>query len=325
MNLTKRKLFGFSIKRIVTIMILTTLTIGIISVILIEEMALPYMPIVPWKRTGEETPGSYGLTFDSLEVAVASGFGLSPKQEILRGYFIHSVLPNPRGTLILLHGIGGHKESNLGFSRILADNGFNVIIYDQRAHGKSGGKYCTFGFHEKKDVSKFIDIAISKFPSLPVGIHGASMGGAVAIQALEHDERLRFGIIESTFNTLENVVIEYGRGYFKFRSRWLAQRILSKSADIAEFKPFDIKPIESCKNIKQPVLMVHGDIDEKIPIEFNQQNYDALKSEDKEFYVVKGAGHENVGEIGGEQYMAKLLSFLNRQVAVAARSKHKKS
>lgn len=324
MNFNKRKFFGFSLKRIATIMILTTLTIGIISVILLEEMALPYMPIVPWKRSGEETPASYGLQYDSLEVAVERSFK-STQKEILRGYFIHSVLPKPRGTIILLHGIGGHKESNLGFSRILADNGFHVILYDQRAHGKSDGKYCTFGFYEKKDVSKFVDIAVAKFPSLPIGIHGASMGGAVAIQALEHDKRLKFGIIESTFNTLENVVIEYGRGYFKFRSRWLAQRVLSKSADIAEFKPFDIKPIESCKNIGQPILMVHGDMDEKIPIDFNQQNFAALQSKDKEFYVVKGAGHQNVGEIGGEQYLTKLLAFLNRQVAVGTHAEHQKS
>ena len=216
--------------------------------------------------------------------------------------------------MVLLHGIGSCKEANLGFSRILSDNGFNVIIYDQRAHGKSGGQYCTFGFYEKEDVSKFVDIAVAKYLDLPVGIHGASLGGAVALQALEHDKRLKFGIIESTFNTLENVVIEYGRGYFKFRSRWLAQRVLTKSADIARFKPFDIKPIESCRNIEQPILMVHGDMDEKIPMEFNKENFVALKSTDKEFYEVKGAGHNNVGEIGGDAYLKKMMTFLNRQV-----------
>ncbi len=303
----KRMYFNVRIKRFLKIMFLTTFTLGIISVILFEEMAMPYIPITPWKRTGAETPESYGLQYDSLAVEVEKGF-------ILRGYFIHSVLPNPLGTMVLLHGIGSCKEANLGFSRILSDNGFNVIIYDQRAHGKSGGQYCTFGFYEKEDVSKFVDIAVAKYLDLPVGIHGASLGGAVALQALEHDKRLKFGIIESTFNTLENVVIEYGRGYFKFRSRWLAQRVLTKSADIARFKPFDIKPIESCRNIEQPILMVHGDMDEKIPMEFNKENFVALKSTDKEFYEVKGAGHNNVGEIGGDAYLKKMMTFLNRQV-----------
>ena len=302
-----QNLWSKRFKKIVKIMIITSFTLGIAGIVLFEELAMPYMPILPWKRTSALTPADYGLRSDSLAIEVDSGL-------ILRGYFIHANVPKPKATIILLHGIGGFKEGNLTFSKILADNGYNTILYDQRAHGKSDGKYCTFGFYEKKDVSKFIDVANLKYANLPVGIHGASLGGAVALQALAYDKRLQFGIIESTFNTLEDVVIEYGRGYFKFRSRWLAQRILSKAADIAQFKPFDVKPVESCTQIEQPILMVHGDCDEKIPLDFNKLNFEALKSQNKEFYTVCGAGHDNVGEIGGEKYLNKMLSFITQQL-----------
>ena len=294
-------------KKIMSIMILTTFTISLIGLVLFEELAMPYMPISPWKRTSALTPADYGLRADSLVLAVE-------KALILRGYFIHANTPKPKATLILLHGIGGFKEGYLTFSKILADEGYNVVIYDQRGHGTSDGKYCTFGYYEKQDVSKFIDFINKQCPNLPVGVHGASMGGAVALQALAFDKRLKFGIVESTFNSLEDVVIEYGRGYFKFRSRWLAQRVLSKSAVIAQYKPFEIKPVESCAHIEQPILLVHGDSDEKIPMTFNKQNFDALKSKDKEFYIINGAGHDNVGEIGGQVYLDKILTFIKRQV-----------
>jgi uncharacterized protein len=294
-------------KKILKIMLLTTFTLSIIGLVLFEELALPYMPISPWKQTSPLTPASFGLRADSLALTVEKGL-------ILRGYMIYANTPKPKATLILLHGIGGFKEGNLYFSKILADNGYNSVIYDQRAHGTSGGQYCTFGFYEKNDVSKFIDVIKDKFPDLPVGINGASMGGAVALQALAYDKRLKFGIVESTFNSLEEVIIEYGRGYFKFRSRYLAQRVLSKSADIAHYKPFDIKPVESCTQIEQPMLLVHGDSDEKIPMAFNKQNFEALKSMDKEFYIIRGAGHDNVGEMGGQAYLDKILAFIERQV-----------
>ena len=289
---------------IFTAFVITLFTIGIT---LFLEYGMPYIPISPFRKLVKDRPSDYGLRFKPLIVK-------GVRAVILRGYFIEALTVKARATIIVLHGIGSAKEVYFGFARWLAEQGFNVVVYDQRAHGKSGGQYCTFGFYEKDDVSKFVDIAVAKYPDLPVGIHGASLGGAVALQALEHDKRLKFGIIESTFNTLENVVIEYGRGYFKFRSRWLAKRVLTKSADIARFKPFDIKPIESCRNIEQPILMVHGDLDEKIPMEFNKENYGALKSADKEFYEVKGAGHNNVGEIGGDAYLKKMMTFLNRQV-----------
>jgi uncharacterized protein len=232
---------------------------------------------------------------------------------ILRGYLIEATT-KAKATIVYLHGIGGFKESNIPFAKTLTSEGYNVLIYDQRAHGKSGGTFCTFGENEKKDLSKMLDSLLKRLPNVPVGIHGSSMGGAVALQCLEFDERLKFGIVESTFNTLENVVVEYGRDYFKFRSRWIARRVLSKSAVIANFNPFAIKPVESCKNIEQPMLIVHGDKDENIPIAFNIENYEALKSKDKEFYTVHGATHFNVGEVGGEAYKKKLLDFLNRQV-----------
>jgi uncharacterized protein len=293
------------LKRVLKIMIITTATLGILGIIAIEELALPYMPISPMKRTSDLTPESYGMRSDTLTVALENGL-------ILRGYFLHANLPKPKATIIMVHGIGGFKEGFLGYSKVLVDSGYNVILYDQRGHGKSDGKYCTFGFYEKYDISKFVDIAEVKYPKLPVGIQGASLGGAVALQALAIEKRLRFGIIESTFHRLEDIVMEYGQDYFKFKSRWLAQRVLSKSAAIANYKPFDIKPIEAAAQIEQPMLVIHGDKDTKIPIAFNQENYAALKSKDKEFYTVHGAGHADVGSVGGAVYLSKVLTFFNR-------------
>jgi uncharacterized protein len=293
------------LKRVFKIMIITTVTLGVIGIIAIEEFALPYMPISPMKRTSDLTPDTYGMRSDMLTVAVE-------KDLILRGYFLYANTATPKATIIMVHGIGGFKEGFLGYSKILVDNGYNVILYDQRGHGKSDGKYCTFGFYEKYDISKFIDIAEGKYPNMPVGIHGSSLGGAVALQALAIEKRLRFGIVESTFHRLEDIVMEYGLDYFKFKSRWLAQRVLSKSAAIANYKPFDIKPIEAAAQIEQPMLLIHGDKDTKIPIAFNQENFAALKSRDKEFYTVHGAGHLDVGSVGGTVYLSKVISFFDK-------------
>ncbi|HEY9700909.1 MAG TPA: alpha/beta fold hydrolase [Allocoleopsis sp.] len=289
-------------------MILTTVSCAVLGTYLIVEHILPYWPIKPLKRTQAITPNDFGLSYETLDIEAEKGLKL-------RGYLIHALNKKPYGTIIQLHGIGSCKENQIPFAVFLAHNNYNVVVYDQRAHGCSDGSYCTFGQYEKLDVTRFIDTISRRFPKLPVGIHGSSMGGAVALQALAYDKRLKFGIIESTFNTLENVVEEYGYEYFKFRSRWLARRILSKAALIANFNPFEIKPVEACKEIEQPILMAHGDMDEKIPIHFNEDNFKALKSNDKEFFVVKGANHNNVGDIGGEKYRQKILSFLRKVTA----------
>lgn len=289
---------------IFTAFVITLLAAGIT---LFFEYGMPYMPILPFRKLIKSKPIDFGLRFKPLIVR-------GVRAVILRGYFIEALTVKARATIIILHGIGSAKEVYFGFARWLAEQGFNVVVYDQRAHGRSGGKYCTFGFYEKRDVSKVIDKVLRKYSKLPIGIHGTSLGGAVALQALAIEKRLSFGIIESTFNTLENVLEEYANDMLKFRSRWLVRRILSRAADIAQFRPFDIKPVESCRHIEQPILMVHGDADEKIPIAFNLDNFNALKTTDKEFFIVENAGHDNVSEVGGAIYQQKLLDFLNRCV-----------
>lgn len=269
------------------------------------EYALPYMPIMPRRLIATEKPENYQLSAEAIEIPADDTL-------ILRGYFVAATADTVKANLILVHGIGGCKENYFGTAKMLSENGYNVLLYDQRAHGQSGGKFCTFGYYEKRDVARILDFLEKRTPNVETGIWGSSLGGAVAIQSLAFDRRLKFGIIESTFNTLENVIVEYGNMYFGFKSLWLARRTLQKSAQIAGFEPFTIKPREACRAIVQPVFMAHGNEDERIPITFGKDNFDNIASEDKEFYEVKGAHHNDVSLKGGLMYRQKVLGFLNR-------------
>jgi hypothetical protein len=288
---TKKNIFRFTV---------AMLFLGIIGVVFVVENMMPYMPISPIRRTRNADPADL-QNLQTLDIEVANAL-------ILRGYFARA--KQPKATLILVHGIGGFKESFLGFARFLNSKNINVFLYDQRAHGKSDGKYCTFGYYEKKDISKIID-TIQKIAPQPIGIFGASLGGAVALQALAEDKRLQFGIIESTFNTLENVVAEYGKGYFGFRSEWLARHVLRKSAVIANFDPFSVRPSEACKQIAQPLFFAHGTDDPKIPMTFNKENFVNTASTQKIFYEVQGAKHSNLHIVGGDAYKSKLIKFID--------------
>jgi len=89
---------------------------------------------------------------------------------------------NPvKGTVIMVHGIRSSKEYLLPMAQWLNQRGYNALLVDQRAHGESEGKYCTFGFHEKQDVCLWVDELVSEEAvNTPIGIWGQSLGGAVA-------------------------------------------------------------------------------------------------------------------------------------------------
>lgn len=95
----------------------------------------------------------------------------------LTGWQCHA--PEPaRGTVVYLHGVADNRASGVGTIARFLRRGFEVVTYDSRAHGGSGGEACTYGFFEKDDLKLVIDTV----RRLPVVLIGTSLGAAVALQ-----------------------------------------------------------------------------------------------------------------------------------------------
>lgn len=279
------------------------------------ENVLPYAGIKPYRMVPAENtwrfpkgflPENYGLH--------GREFSIETKDSLtLKAWFFPANRDSAKATVIILHGIGTCKETQFGRAKILTDNGFNAIALDLRAHGKSGGDYCTFGFYEKYDIQTTVDSAL-QIGGRPVGIWGASLGGAIALQAMALDGRIAFGVIESTFDEFEKVAEEYGADWMLgLRSKRIVERVINKSGQIAHFDPKAVMPVESAAKIARPVLFMHGDRDDKIPIEFNRRNFEAVQSPEKQWITVPGGGHSNMWSFGGKELERQVLDFLEQQ------------
>lgn len=276
--------------------------IVLIALTAVVEMAFPYYGIKPFRRNWGGTAPTYAVPF---EVQTSDSL-------LLKGY----VLPadSARGTMILLHGISACKEQFWGFAHQINETGCNAVIFDQRAHGQSDGDYCTFGAKEKYDITKVLDEMERRGLAKPYGIFGNSLGGAIALQSLAQDQRLQFGIIESTFDTYPHVAMEYGADIVGFHSELLTDHVIARSGAIAGFDPFSIRPVEACKAITCPILMAHGTADDKIPFEFGQRNFEALASVDKKFVPIEGGGHSRLFRFEESGWPGEIEVFLKRQL-----------
>ncbi|MEM9887138.1 MAG: alpha/beta fold hydrolase [Bacteroidota bacterium] len=217
-----------------------------------------------------------------------------------------------KGTLILLHGIGGCARSMLGLSEILRKAGYNSIALDNRAHGRSGGEYCTYGYYEKYDVKAIVDYILEQYPDEYVGIWGNSLGGAIAIQALELDERIQFGIIESTFSDFRTIVLDYKKRLFGVRVPFLADYAIARASKIADFEAEAIRPMESVKEIEQPVFIAHGDKDQRIDVSYGKTLFENLNSAEKELLIVEGGRHSGLSRVVGEEYWKTIINFIEK-------------
>jgi pimeloyl-ACP methyl ester carboxylesterase len=119
-----------------------------------------------------------------------------------------------RGTLVYLHGVADNRTSGAGVVERFVKRGFDVVAYDSRAHGESGGDVCTYGFFEKRDLRRVLDTV---GPG-PIVLVGTSLGAAVALQEAALDPRVIAVVAAETFSDLRTVATEGRRSSLRLAS-----------------------------------------------------------------------------------------------------------
>jgi hypothetical protein len=61
--------------------------------------------------------------------------------------------------------------------------------------------------------------------------------------------------------------------------------------------------------VKVPVMVVHGDQDEIIPVDMGRRVFEAAP-EPKELYIIPQAHHNDTYIVGGKTYFERLKSFI---------------
>ncbi len=256
-----------------------------------------------------ETPARRGLRGERVALEVAPGI-------VLRGWLTE---PAPgglaRGTVVLFHGVSSCKEATLPLAGRFGAAGFRCLTYDGRGHGDSGGRWCSYGYHEKRDFSRWLDFLETRLAAGggpgPVAVWGTSLGGAVALQAMAADRRVVCGIAESTFATLPEVTADYARRLGRTRDGRLAAWALAGAGRLAGFDPGAVRPEESARAIDRPVLLLHGTADTHIAIGYGRRIFANLPpTPGNRWLEIPGGGHYGLWHAGGEPYVRAQVEFL---------------
>jgi uncharacterized protein len=211
----------------------------------------------------------------------------------LKGWRCHALAP-PRATLVYLHGIADNRTSATGVIARFGKRGFDVVAYDSRAHGESGGNVCTYGFLEKRDLHRVLDT----IGPGPIVLFGTSLGAAVALQEAALDGRVTAVIAADTFADLRTVATERAPFFF-------TPGIIGRAFQIAEqqggFEVDAVSPTAAAAHIKVPVLLVHGAEDSDTPPDHSRRVLAALPGP-KRLILVPGARHNESlnGEVWDE-------------------------
>lgn len=193
-----------------------------------------------------------------------------------------------------IHGIqsNGTREF-VTAARYFYEHGISSFIIDQRACGKSEGKYVTYGLKEAEDCRAWLDFVVKEFGAdMRIFIYGMSMGSTITV--LLGGEKLPSNVEylvadcgyssvkKQMFYTFSSLKLPARLFYFLYRTACLCHRI---------YDPNKVYITLAANRCTLPILFIHGDADTVVPAENIHELYDACGSKDKKVIVTEGVGH----------------------------------
>src|SRR5262249_48832020 len=148
-----------------------------------------------------DRPDNYGISYEEVHFT-------SRDMVKLFGWWIPA--RKPIGTIVMCHGQEGSMDGDTKQMVPLHDAGFNVFMFDFRAHGQSDGECVSMGMYEKEDLLGALDYLAEQRHVDKVGVLGFSMGAAVALITAALSERICVVVADSSFGQLKNTLTGWG-------------------------------------------------------------------------------------------------------------------
>ena len=213
-----------------------------------------------------------------------------------------------KGTMVLLHGLGESRAWLVSLGERLAGMGYDVVLPDLRAHGRSGGRYVTWGAREKRDIKSVIDaLTIAGAVSEEVCVFGESMGGTIAILYGAIDLRCRGVMAMAPYKDFEHArksLILVAPAISD--ADWA--KVRRRAAEIGEFDPSEASALDAAGKLDCPLLLVHGELDVITPAAHSKALFEAA-DEPKKLILVPWANH-NWRLLHTESWIAEQLDTM---------------
>lgn len=250
---------------------------------MLSEKGLIFFPM----QQLEGTPRDFGLEYENVFFPAADGISL-------HGWFVPSSDPEEKTTLLWFHGNAGnisHRLENLALLHRYLN--ISIFIFDYREFGLSGGHISKAGTYLDAKGSWNYLVAERMVEPTDILLFGRSLGTALAVD-LAVSEPCLGAVLEAAFTSSQDMLKRYFLGAIPPE--------LSQS-------PYD--SIAKIHLVRAPLLFIHGEYDEAIPVEMAQRLYERTQAP-KSFYIVSRSGHNDTYVVGGSEYFRQWQVFLQQ-------------
>ena len=220
---------------------------------------------------------------------------------------------------ICVHGYHDTHEAMGAIGLHYHQEGWNVLMPDQRGHGASEGDYVGWGYDERLDLVGWINYILRRDPGAEILLHGVSMGAASVLMATGGalPRQVKAAVSDCSYTTIEaqmhHVLLHHRDRYLSapvpVPTSTLFSMLRKTTLRRAGFDLRDAAPIQAVARSKTPTLFIHGVEDEFVPASMMGKLYQAAKCP-KSFLWMPDADHANSVGTNPRLYWTAVDTFL---------------
>lgn len=242
---------------------------------------------------------------ETLSVTTADGYRLigaafSPEEE-------------SHQWVLLLHGYTGWKEELYPIACQYVQRGYHALIPDMRCSGESEGDFIGMGWTDRQDNLLWLSQILSRDPHAKIVIHGQSMGAACALmmsgEALP--SQVSAIISDCAYTDAYSMFAKQMKDWFSLPSFPILDSMNLMLQLRGGYDLKDASALSAVKKTRLPVLFIHGEADDMIPVSMAYELYEAAAGE-KELLIVPGAGHAQAMDKNPALYYETVFEFLRK-------------
>lgn len=249
-----------------------------------------------------ETPRTYGLEYQEINFDTGNGIEL-------KGWYVPG--EKEAECIILAPGKGGNRWDVLNYAPFLVEAGFNVLLFDPRSTGLSGGNRYGFGYFESQDLQYAINYLSNEKEVSEFGILGRSAGATAGLLAGLEDPRIDAVVADSPFANLRLASKDFGDySQNPFLQTFFPVYMFSARLALGIDIYGKTNALERISGMETPSYFIHGKADEAVGYQ-NSVKLHKRKPAKKQLWLVPETGHVQAYQNRPEEYEQKVVEFFN--------------
>jgi pimeloyl-ACP methyl ester carboxylesterase len=258
------------------------------------------------------SPGDLNLPFEEVWFDVRDARGASLR---IAGWWIPATEMSDR-CVVLIHGYADAKVGAIAWAPVWHQLGFHILAIDLRAHGESGGRYCTGGIFEREDVNQVIDQLLINRPNHTrrLTLFGASFGAAVAVATAAMRDDIRAVALDSPYVDFPRAAMRQ-MDRLGAPGRWFQRPAIALAGSIVGGNLSLLQMDREIERVKCPVMLI---LPTKDPTLSEQEAWLLRQTVERHrerfpqdrIWLVEGAGHLLALAADAEGYFRELQAFV---------------